>query len=203
MSEGGRCCEKSTTVARRLVSDLSNYNRARMFAFEMARRHLHNKTDKAGNPLWHHGCKMEEAALHDKSLGCTDFIEFEEIVILCSIHDLLEDTDLTIYQIAAELGIMVNRRYPNLMDNLLAVSRKEGEDYFAYIHRAGSYSFVSRTVKRLDVEHHLTDTSSISESLIARYKKAHNFLKGPWKGAVTPKSTKETDGGGALGLGRA
>lgn len=125
---------------------------------------LHDKQkDKCGKPYFFH--PMYVAMQLDD--------ETEQIVAL--LHDVVEDTDLTVQGIR---GIFDDK----IADAIDAISRREGEKYFEYIKRVKENELACK-VKIEDIKHNmLPDRLSFlnkteAESLKKRYTKALSILK--------------------------
>ena len=121
---------------------------------------LLNMVDKSGAPLVDHALRMAE----------TFDTNYEKV--LCHLHDLVEDTHMTIDDIADCFG-------PFIANDIFYLTRPDDMTYFDYIERLkteGSQEAIN--VKLADINDHLTDTSHIPASLVYRYNKAKSILLG-------------------------
>ena len=101
-------------------------------AIELANlKHL-NQTDKGGEPYFAHVVRVS----HD--------CETDEQRIVGMLHDLLEDTDVTAQQLLDE-GFP-----PEIVDAVLALTRRSDETYEQFIRRAGTNA-LARRVKIADL----------------------------------------------------
>ena len=132
-------------------------------AVELARALLAHKTDKAGRPAFHHAVRV--AAKVGPGRDAT----------VAYLHDLVEDTDLSLKAVRAIFG-------REIAEDVDALTRRHEERYFDYIARVCRASAVARRVKLADIEDHLDDPQHIPESLIARYVKAKTLLEHPCPG---------------------
>lgn len=108
-------------------------------AWEIARRAHGNQVDKSGKPYIGH---IERVAARVKS---------DEAKCVALMHDVLEDTKLlTVAEMCRLFGDAIT-------DGVLAVTRRDGEDYAAFVRRAGE-NRLGREVKIAD----LIDNSNLS-----------------------------------------
>jgi (p)ppGpp synthase/HD superfamily hydrolase len=130
-------------------------------AIRIARDALSGLTDKKGEPAFDHALRV----MLDPDIQSTDE------VALAILHDVAEDTQITVDDLAEE--------FPALREGLDAITRREGETYTAYIERVKA-SPTAVTVKLADLRDHLHPDriDAIPESLVARYREAIRHLKG-------------------------
>lgn len=93
-----------------------------------------------------------------------DKMEIAYILGLC--HDLLEDTEVTIEQIAEVTGYNID-----FLKNVLgALTKQSEESYIDYIQRVKSNdSFYTYIVKLADMKDHLTQTETLTDNLKEKY----------------------------------
>lgn len=125
--------------------------------------------DKAGEDYIHHPERV------------ADFLDgTEEIVAL--LHDVVEDSDYTLDDLAGE-GFS-----KAALAAINAITRREGEDYEAYIRRAGRNK-TARAVKMADLIDNM-DLTRLPEltdddwQRVKKYHKAYKYLCGLWAGAT-------------------
>lgn len=82
------------------------------------------------------------------------------------LHDVIEDTDATLADLEVE---------PHVAAAVDAITRRDGETYFAYIERVGQNN-LARLVKLADLEDHLEQVATLRPSLKTRYEKARRLL---------------------------
>ena len=134
------------------------YNRARSIAAEAHR----GQVDKAGKDYFEHPMRVDARLTDPKA----------KVVAL--LHDTIEDTDVT-SEYLYEQGFS-----KEIVDAVLSVTRKEGETYMDFIHRA-SENPLGKIVKIADLEDNM-DITRLPElkdsdfSLLKRYHKAYKYL---------------------------
>lgn len=127
-------------------------------AFGLAMFAHRGQVDKAGEPYIYH---VHHVGMRAHAFG-------EKFGIVGFLHDVWEDTDVSIHSIASAFG-------PDVAMSVVSVSRWESETYAAFIERAAQDRY-GRVVKLLDVEHHLQRAESLPESLRGRYENARTTL---------------------------
>ena len=137
-------------------------------ARELAKALLAGQTDKAGRPAFSHA---ERVAGKLGVNGAT----------LAYLHDLVEDTDLTLSAVDAVFG-------PDIAGEVDALTRREGEVYADYIGRVCRASDLARRVKLADIEDHLDHVADIPESLADRYRKAQDRIEESLERGVLPSA---------------
>ena len=140
-----------------------NLNELREMATQIAIEAHKGQVDKGGHDYIYHPLRVEAKC---NSLE-------EKIVAL--LHDTVEDKG-----IAAEYLLM--RGFPqNIVNAILAVSRREGENYFDFIQRCKANP-IGRAVKIHDLEDNMdiTRLNELTDKDIERlkkYHKAYNILR--------------------------
>ncbi len=82
----------------------------------------------------------------------------EEARIVAVLHDVLEDTEVTAHDLAAE-GFS-----EEIIEAVQAMSRRDDEDYEAFIQRAKQNS-IARTVKMADIEDNMDPSRNLEPSV--------------------------------------
>lgn len=118
------------------------------------------QVDKAGMPYINHPVRVERR--------CTR----QEDRLVALLHDTIEDGD-----IASEYLLLVGFSQ-EVVDAVLSVSRKRGEDYFEFIQRCKANP-IGRRVKICDLEDNMdiTRLNDLTEKDIERLKKYHKAYK--------------------------
>ncbi len=122
------------------------------------------QVDKAGVPYVYHPFHVAEQ------------MRDEDSTLVALLHDLIEDTDVSIDFLREEFSAEV-------CNAVELLTRKSGEDYFDYIRRVGKNS-LARRVKLADLEHNsdLTriggETDDGSKERVEKYRTAKKILLG-------------------------
>ena len=117
--------------------------------------------DKGGEPYYFH--PLAVMSLLEKPT------RYERMAAL--LHDVVEDTDITLSDISELYPIIVT-------DAVDALTRREGEVYRLYIERLAKNP-IARKVKLADLEHNMRpDRSFTPDGPFPRYVKAQQYLKG-------------------------
>lgn len=118
------------------------------------------QVDKAGMPYINHPIRVERRCSR------------QEDRLVALLHDTIEDGD-----IASEYLLLVGFSQ-EVVDAVLSVSRKRGEDYFEFIQRCKANS-IGRRVKICDLEDNMdiTRLNQLTEKDIERLKKYHKAYK--------------------------
>lgn len=103
---------------------------------------------------------------HSERVSCR--VESVEAKTVAWLHDMVEDTDVTLKEIRAAFGAKIAAAVD-------ALTRRKGETYFSYVERAGTDA-LAREVKVADIEDHL-ERGGIPSSLLKRYTKALSLLQ--------------------------
>lgn len=146
-----------TKLARK---SMINFTELREKATEIAIKAHKGQVDKGGNSYIFHPLRVEAK--------CGSI----ESKIVALLHDTIEDGD-----IAAEYLLLVG--FPqNIVDAVLSVTRKDGENYFEFIKRCKNNP-IGRVVKIHDLEDNMdiTRLKELTERDIERLKKYHKALK--------------------------
>ena len=119
-------------------------------------KHL-SQTDKAGKPYLGHVARV-----------AYEYCESDEERIVAMLHDLIEDTDVTAEQLRKE-------GFPDeVVDAVVAITRREGEDYDAYIERVALTPLACQ-VKIADLRDNMDITrfDTLTDEDLQRLKKYH------------------------------
>ena len=125
-------------------------------AIELASEKHLSQTDKAGRPYFGHPVRVAARCQTDE----------QRMVAL--MHDLLEDTDVTAQQ-------LLDEGFPaEIVEAVLAVTRRQGEDYEAFIERAATNP-IARRVKIADLLDNMdvTRLTTLTDDDCQRLKKYH------------------------------
>ena len=145
------------------------YTPLTMKAMKIAYDAHHGQVDKSGVPYIFHPCHLAEQ-MTDEVSTCVALL-----------HDVAEDTDVTLEQLAQEFPAEV-------IEALGYLTHEEGTDYHDYV-RALRVNPVARAVKLADLRHNSDETRlSGSPEQIAegrdyfrkKYKKAFEILEEPY-----------------------
>jgi (p)ppGpp synthase/HD superfamily hydrolase len=128
-------------------------------ALKLAIRVHRGQTDKSGRPFIGHPTRV---AARCKGLA----------KVVAILHDVVEDTDMTLDEIEERFGKRVK-------DGVDAMTRRDGEQYFAYIRRCIKHP-LGKVVKRADIADNMDPSRSFpnSEGLMKRYEKTLEILDG-------------------------
>ena len=139
-------------------------------AKQLAYKYFKNKKDKGGNPYMEHLIYVSEHCLSNNSK------------IVGVLHDILEDTDISIAELEAIL-------HENLIEAIQLLTRRKDEHYSDYIGRiVNSNNLIAIEVKLHDLENNM-DITRLNKLVIGendlnrirKYKKAYNRLWTVWK----------------------
>lgn len=127
-------------------------------AFELAKIFHAGQVDKAGEDYF--SGHLTRVAEHVAPLG-------PEYVIVGVLHDILEDTPLTLEALEHVIG-------KDLAKSVNVLTRVgEGETYAEYINKVSeSGDPIAIAVKNADLADHLRDVKSITPSMVKRYEAA-------------------------------
>lgn len=127
-------------------------------AFELAKIFHAGQVDKAGEDYFNG--HLRRVAEYVAPLG-------PEYVIVGVLHDILEDTPLTLEALEHVIG-------KDLAKSVNVLTRiGEGETYAEYINKVSeSGDPIAIAVKNADIADHLRDVKSITPSMIKRYEAA-------------------------------
>ena len=130
-------------------------------ALEIAKKYHHGQLRKGSTlPYIVHPMAVAEA------------FEDEDYKIVAVLHDTIEDTELTTYDLSSKYGLNMNS-----VIALECLTRRDNERYLDYILRCKSLD-MSRCIKIQDLEHNLSDLES--GSLRDKYIMALYILKLPY-----------------------
>lgn len=137
-----------------------NFTELREKAMQIAEKVHSGQVDKAGETYIGHPVRVE--------MMCSR----QEDRLVALLHDTVKDVD-----IASEYLLMVG--FPqDVVDAVISVSRKRGEDYFDFIQRCKANP-IGRRVKIADLKDNMdiTRLNELTEKDIERLKKYHKAYK--------------------------
>jgi len=131
-------------------------------AFELAKIFHAGQVDKAGEDYFNG--HLRRVAEYVAPLG-------PEYVIVGVLHDILEDTPLTLEALEHVIG-------KDLAKSVNVLTEAKGDEtYMDYIHKVSeSGDPIAIAVKNADLADHLRDVKSITPSMIKRYEKAVDVI---------------------------
>ena len=139
---------------------MMNFDELREKAMQIAIKVHRGQVDKGGNDYINHPIRVSENCSSDE----------EKIVAL--LHDTIEDGDIT-------ADYLLMQGFPcEIVDAILSVSRKRGEDYFEFIQRC-KINPIGCRVKIADLKDNMdiTRLNELTEKDIERLKKYHKAYK--------------------------
>lgn len=117
----------------------------------------HGQTDYNGVPYIFHPIHLAEQM--DDEISCCAAL----------LHDVVEDTDVTMEQLAEEFPV-------EIMEVLKLLTHEDGADYFDYA-RSIKKNPIAKKVKLADLDHNCDQTrcigSGLSEAQLARWKQKY------------------------------
>lgn len=139
---------------------MMNFDELREKAMQIAIKVHRGQLDKGGNDYINHPVRVE------RRCAC------QEDRLVALLHDTIEDGN-----IASEYLLLVGFSQ-EVVDAVLSVSRKRGEDYFEFIQRCKANP-IGRRVKICDLEDNMdiTRLNELTEKDIERLKKYHKAYK--------------------------
>lgn len=139
---------------------MMNFDELRENAMQIAIKVHRGQLDKGGNDYINHPVRVERRCI------C------QEDRLVALLHDTIEDGNL-----ASEYLLLVGFSQ-EVVDAVLSVSRKRGEDYFEFIQRCKANP-IGRRVKICDLEDNMdiTRLKELTEKDIERLKKYHKAYK--------------------------
>ena len=139
---------------------MENFIELREKAMQIAINVHREQVDKAGIPYINHPIRVERRCSR------------QEDRLVALLHDTIEDGD-----IASEYLLLVGFSQ-EVVDAILSVSRKRGEDYFEFIQRCKANP-IGRRVKICDLEDNMdiTRLNQLTGKDIERLKKYHKAYK--------------------------
>lgn len=141
-------------------------------AIELAVKAHSNQFDKAGESYILHPLRVMVAAMADPLLG-----DSEEAHMAAVLHDVVEDTPITLEDIADQGAS------PLVFSLVNAMTRREEEDYESYIWRVHAGGSLARRLKILDIKDNtsLHRMGRLPEStqtrLLRKYQRAIEMLE--------------------------
>ena len=142
---------------------MTNFDELREKAMQIAIKVHRGQLDKGGNDYINHPVRVE------RRCAC------QEDRLVALLHDTIEDGN-----IASEYLLLVGFSQ-EVVDAVLSVSRKRGEDYFEFIQRCKANP-IGRRVKIADLKDNM-DITRLKElthkdiERLKKYHKAYNILK--------------------------
>ena len=139
---------------------MKNFAELREKAMQIAEKVHRYQVDKGGKAYIGHPIRVEGMCVR------------QEDRLVALLHDTVEDGN-----IASEYLLMVGFP-PEIVDAILSVSRKRGEDYFDFIQRCKTNP-IGRRVKIADLKDNMdiTRLNELTEKDIERLKKYHKAYK--------------------------
>ncbi len=134
-------------------------------ALEIATREHAGQTRKDGKPYISHPLAVEELTRLRSSAWAAKFglpeyclINLREVVsVIAILHDVLEDCDITFYQLREELlTYACHETVSIVMAALVLLTKKKGQSYFLFI-QSIRCNAIATFVKLADIEHKLSD----------------------------------------------
>lgn len=139
---------------------MMNFDELREKAMQIAIKVHRGQLDKGGNDYINHPVRVE------RRCAC------QEDRLVALLHDTIEDGDIT-------ADYLLMQGFPReIVDAVLSVSRKRGEDYFDFILRCKANP-IGRRVKIADLKDNMdiTRLNELTEKDIERLKKYHKAYK--------------------------
>lgn len=141
-------------------------------ALQLASKAHAGQVDKAGKPYIHHPIAVAELILSKYDNQHWPYREFtlEDLRIAALLHDVVEDTEITLDDIEREFGSQVRV----IVDGVTR-RKDEGESYRVFIKRAKQHHPGSRMLKLADLHHNLSRIDQLppeEQSIRKRYELA-------------------------------
>ena len=129
-------------------------------AIELAKQHHEGQTDKAGNPYIEHPLRVMNQ------------MESEEEKIVAVLHDIVEDTDISLDDLRNE-GFS-----KEVVDAVECLTKQDGENYDSYIERI-SFNPLAVKIKLADLEDNrdLTRLPEVTDKDLERVEKYDKALE--------------------------
>ena len=129
-------------------------------AIELAKQHHEGQTDKAGKPYIEHPLRVMNQ------------VESEEEKIVAVLHDIVEDTDISLDDLRNE-GFS-----EKVVSAVECLTKQEGENYDSYIERI-SFNPLAVKIKLADLEDNrdLTRLPEVTDKDLKRIEKYDKALK--------------------------
>ena len=136
-----------------------------MSALQLAVTSHKGQNDKSGAPYIEHVCRVSCAVETKVPAKLRD-----HAVVVALLHDVVEDTGVTLKQVRTRFG-------DDVADDVETLThRMDEKDYSDYINRVARGSETARAVKVADLEDHLRDTSHIGACQVEKYRRALDVL---------------------------
>ena len=130
-----------------------------------------NATDKTGHPFIGHPMRVMAIFTYKYPL-----LAYEDNLAAIALHDVVEDTETTLNDLAAAFPT-------NIVRTVDALSRRAYETYFEYIDRIIAFGSPAIEMKLCDISDNTDPRRAIEgESMAKRYNKAKNLLRGALDG---------------------
>ena len=129
-------------------------------AIELAKQHHESQTDKAGNPYIEHPLRVMNQ------------VESEEEKIVAVLHDIVEDTDISLNDLKNE-GFS-----EEVVSAVECLTKQDGENYDSYIERI-SFNPLAVKIKLADLEDNrdLTRLPQVTDKDLERLEKYDKALE--------------------------
>ena len=129
-------------------------------AIELAKQHHEGQTDKAGKPYIEHPLRVMNQ------------VESEEEKIVAVLHDIVEDTDISLDDLRSE-GFS-----EEVVSAVECLTKQDGENYDSYIERI-SFNPLAVKIKLADLEDNrdLTRLPEVTDKDLKRIEKYDKALK--------------------------
>ena len=129
-------------------------------AIELAKQHHEGQTDKAGNPYIEHPLRVMNQ------------VESEEEKIVAVLHDIVEDTDISLNDLRNE-GFS-----EEVVSAVECLTKQDGENYDSYIERI-SFNPLAVKIKLADLEDNrdLTRLPEVTDKDLERIEKYDKALE--------------------------
>ena len=137
-------------------------------ALKLAKNAHKRQVDKSGAPYMEHVTRVARAVETKVPPELRD-----HAVTVAYLHDVVEDTGVTLDQVRNKFG-------PDVAEDVETLTHRKAQDekYPAYIDRVARGSATARAVKLADLEDHLRDTSHIGADQVEKYVRAQDVLAG-------------------------
>lgn len=137
------------------------YTEKTIRAMRIAYEAHHGQLDKSGVPYIYHPIHLAEQ------------MDTETETIVALLHDVLEDTPVTMEQLAEEFSY-------EIIEALQLLTHNKEEDYLSYVERL-KLNVIARKVKKADLKHNSDKTRLLTwtkkdEKRLEKYEKALKIL---------------------------
>lgn len=138
-------------------------------ACKVAKEAHKNQTRWDGSPYFNHILGVVNLVQDNRIYlppAWNNFDTFDCVVSAAFLHDVVEDTDITVEDLNLKYGFS-----PLTCDMVECLTKRKGESYFDFIMRVnGSHVFGAKYIKICDITHNMSDANE-KEKLGARYAK--------------------------------